>query len=73
MLLDEIYGEENRVGIIPVRNNPPGRTMSNYFATTHEYYLFYAKNKRKVSIGDLKLDVIFCISPNGSSEVTEVT
>ena len=58
MLLDEIYGEKNRVGIIPVRNNPPGRTMSNYFATTHEYYLFYAKNKRKVNIGDLKLNEV---------------
>jgi len=53
LLLDEIFGENNRIGVIPVRNNPPGRAISKYFATCHEYYLFYAKKKSNVEISNI--------------------
>lgn len=50
LLMDEIFGEKNRIGIVIVENNPRGRTTNTFFATCHEYYLFYAKNIRFAKI-----------------------
>ena len=58
LMADEIFTEKNRIGIIPVRNNPPGRAISKYFATSHEYYLFYAKNINNVVIQNLPIKEI---------------
>jgi len=44
MLMDEIFGEENRLANVVVLNKKSGRTTDAFFATCHEYYLFYAKN-----------------------------
>ncbi len=55
LIADEIFLEKNRIGIIPVRNNPPGRAISKYFATSHEYYLFYAKNINRVAISNVPI------------------
>ena len=55
LISDEIFLEKNRIGIIPVRNNPPGRAISKYFATSHEYYLFYAKNINQVEISNIPI------------------
>jgi adenine-specific DNA-methyltransferase len=44
MLMDEIFGEESRLGVITVLNKKSGRTTDKYFATCHEYYFVYAKN-----------------------------
>lgn len=41
---DEIFGEENSLGIIANINNPKGRSDDKYIATAHEYILVYAKN-----------------------------
>lgn len=45
MLLDEIFGEKNRLGTVVVVHNPRGRNDDRHFATMHEYALFYAKDK----------------------------
>lgn len=58
LLADEIFLEKNRIGIIPVRNNPPGRAISKYFATSHEYYLFYAKSISNVRIHNLPIKAL---------------
>lgn len=50
-LLDEIFGENNRLGTITVINKKSGRTTDKFFATSHEYYYFYAKNSEIASIG----------------------
>lgn len=50
LLMDEIFREKNRIGIVVVENNPRGRTTNTFFATCHEYYLFYAKNSDLVNI-----------------------
>ncbi|MCX8178688.1 MAG: site-specific DNA-methyltransferase [Candidatus Aenigmarchaeota archaeon] len=55
LLLDEIFGENNRIGIVCVEHNPQGRTFSKYLSTTHEYYLFYAKNIKNVEIQNLPI------------------
>jgi len=46
VLCDEVFGRENFVTAITVQNNPKGRVMGGkHFATSHEYLLFYSKNK----------------------------
>ncbi len=49
-LLDEILGDENRLGTVVVVHNPRGRNDDKYFATMHEYLLVYAKNKDLVQL-----------------------
>jgi adenine-specific DNA-methyltransferase len=44
MLMDEIFGENNRLASITVLNKKSGRTTDKFFATCHEYYLVYARN-----------------------------
>ncbi|HEX9060705.1 MAG TPA: site-specific DNA-methyltransferase, partial [Clostridia bacterium] len=53
LLLDEVFGEDNKIGIVAIETNPRGRTTNTFFATSHEYILFYAKNATKASL-DLK-------------------
>ena len=54
-LLDEIFGVENRMGIISVVNNPAGRQDAKFFPTAHENMLFYAKNIEITDLGRLSL------------------
>ena len=44
-LFDEIFGENNRVGIVPVIMNLKGNQDAYGFADTHEYVLIYGKSK----------------------------
>lgn len=52
---DEILGRENYLGTIVVQSNPRGRTTNSYFATCHEYALFYAKNPLKIKVNNQTL------------------
>ena len=48
-ICDEIFGIQNRMGIIAIRNNPAGRSTAQGISITHEYALFYGKsNQSKV-------------------------
>ena len=42
LLLDEIYGEENYLGTVVIRNNPSGRSTVRGLSVNHEYALFYS-------------------------------
>jgi len=55
LLCDEIFGRENYFGTIVIQSNPRGRTINSYFATCHEYALFYAKDIENISINNIKL------------------
>lgn len=44
LLMDEIFGEDNRLGLVTIMHNPRGRSDDKYFATSHEYALFYSNN-----------------------------
>ena len=44
-ICDEIFGEDNFVGILSIENNPKGRKNSNYVAVSNDYCCIYAKNK----------------------------
>jgi adenine-specific DNA-methyltransferase len=54
-LMDEIYGENNRLGTICVVHNPRGRNDDTFIATMHEYLLLYAKNRDFATINDFPL------------------
>jgi len=53
LLMDDIFGQDNRLGTIVVVHNPGGRQDEMFFATSHEYMLVYAKNKEKAKVGHL--------------------
>ena len=44
LLLDEIFGEQNRVGLVTVLHNPKGRNFTKWFSANSEYMLIYSKN-----------------------------
>ncbi len=44
LLMNEIFGEDNRLGTVVIKNNPSGRSTTAGFAVAHEYALFYAKS-----------------------------
>ena len=54
-ILDEIFGEDNRLGTIVVIHNPRGRSDDKFFATSHEYLLVYAKNRKFAKVGTFNL------------------
>ncbi|HCB56139.1 TPA: hypothetical protein DEP26_04200 [Candidatus Uhrbacteria bacterium] len=54
LLMDQIFGEERRMGVVAVEINPRGRTTNRHFATSHEYILFYGRSD-KAEIFDLEL------------------
>ena len=43
-LLDEVFGGENLIGEVCASLNPKGRQLGQFFATSHEYLILYAKH-----------------------------
>ena len=54
-LCNEIFGENNNLGLITVINNLKGRSDDKYFATCNEFLIAYAKNILKFSLNGFKL------------------
>ncbi|KRF17086.1 DNA methyltransferase [Nocardioides sp. Soil797] len=44
LLMDEVFDERNFIAQIVVNLNPKGRQLGNFFATSHEYLLVYARD-----------------------------
>ena len=44
LLLNEIFGEDNRLGTIIIKNNPSGRSTVSGVSIAHEYALFYGRS-----------------------------
>lgn len=65
-LMDQIFGEQNRLGTVVIVHNPRGRNDDKYFATMHEYALFYSKTEnaliKKFEHTDENLDKEFPLS-----------
>jgi len=53
--LDSLFGVESDLGTIVVQSNPRGRGINSYFATSHDYYLYYSPNPENVRIVDQPL------------------
>lgn len=45
ILMDEIFGENNHLGTLVIRNNPSGRSTLNGISITHEYALIFGRSK----------------------------
>lgn len=60
LLMDEVFGEQNRIATVSVLNKKSGRSTDKFFATCHEYYLFYANDisTAKVNMQGLNGDEI---------------
>ena len=54
VICDEIFGKQNRLGILAVQHNPGGRD-NKFFANSHENKLVYAKNKTLAKIYNFEL------------------
>jgi adenine-specific DNA-methyltransferase len=52
LLMNEIFGEENHLGTVVIKNNPQGRSSVSGFQISHEYALFYGRTP-KAKIGRL--------------------
>lgn len=55
VLADEIFGAENRIGVLAVVNNLGGR-FNKFFSQAHENKIVYAKNANKAEIKELALE-----------------
>ncbi len=49
-ICDEIFGEENCLGVIANINNPKGRSDDKFIATSHEYIVVYSKNINNIKL-----------------------
>jgi len=55
-LADNIFGRENRVGIVSIVIRPQGRQFAKFFSVTTEYMIVYAKNQELANFNDVVLD-----------------
>jgi adenine-specific DNA-methyltransferase len=60
-LLDEVFGETNKIGLVTVVHKPEGRNQEKHFSTSNEFALFYSKNiksfKLNKTIGESNYDL----------------
>jgi adenine-specific DNA-methyltransferase len=55
-LADEIFGRDNRVGIVTIYINPKGRQHEKFFSASTEHMLVYAKNISVAKFNKVTLD-----------------
>jgi len=55
-LADEVFGAENRVGVVTILINPKGRQHEKFFSASTEYMLVYAKDISKAQFEQVTLD-----------------
>ena len=55
LLMNEIFGEDNRLGTICIVNKADGRSDDKFIATAHEYMLIYSKNSEKAIVNGMPL------------------
>lgn len=56
LICDKIFGENNKIAILPTIMNLKGNQDEFGFAGTHEYTFVYSKNKQACKIGEFKID-----------------
>jgi len=55
-LADEVFGEDNRIGIVTILINPKGRQHERFFSASTEYMLVYAKNHNVAKFRSVTID-----------------
>ncbi len=56
VLMDQIFGEQNRIGIVTVVHKPEGRNQEKFFGTSNEFMLVYARNKSNTQFNTVILE-----------------
>lgn len=56
VLADEIFGRENRIGVITVVHKPEGRNQEKFISTSNEFMLIYAKDKSRAEFNNVIFD-----------------
>ena len=56
ILADEIFGRENRLGIVSITINPMGRQHAKFFSATNDYMLVYGKNNGLAKFNDVVIN-----------------
>lgn len=56
IIMEEIFGRNNFLGNVVIRNNPGGRKSKRKVAAQHEYALFFSKNPQ-TSVAKLDIDI----------------
>jgi len=56
VLADEVFGRENRLGVLSVLTNPRGRQFTKFFSVTIDFMLVYTKNKEQASFNKVVLN-----------------
>lgn len=56
ILADEIFGRDNRIGLISIIHKPEGVQHAKFFSPSHEFMLVYAKNKNVASFNKVVLN-----------------
>lgn len=52
-IMNEVFGEENHLATVVIKNNPSGRSTVKGFSINHEYALFYSKSDAAI-LGRMK-------------------
>ncbi|MBM3886947.1 site-specific DNA-methyltransferase [Candidatus Dependentiae bacterium] len=55
-LADEVFGAENRIGVVTILINPKGRQHEKFFSASTEYMLVYAKDISKAEFEQVTID-----------------
>lgn len=53
MIMNEVFGSENHLATVVIKNNPSGRSTVKGFSINHEYALFYSKSD-SATLGRMK-------------------
>jgi adenine-specific DNA-methyltransferase len=56
-LADEIFGRDNRLGVVCVLTNPRGRQFTKFFSVTIDFMLVYAKNKEHANFNKIAINI----------------
>ena len=56
VLADEIFGRENRVGIVSIVNKSEGRQFAKFFSVSHENLIVYANDVKQAKFNDVVID-----------------
>jgi len=68
LMCDEIFGEQNRLGIIAVVHKPEGRNQAKFFGPSHEYMIVYAKDNEQAKLQKVVLDEKLALEFSESDE-----
>ncbi len=55
LVINQVFDEQNRLAVVPIRSNPHGRAMASGFSQNHEYAIFHRKSSKSI-VGRLPRD-----------------